>query len=209
MYLRKILFIIVLALMIVSGICYLDRLLSLRQAFDLSNDLRPIVLLKKEEVDLYVGDEYYEPLNNLKVIALDDVKTYYKSDLDLNEQGTYKYCFFAANEAGESSVEFLINVKEREKIIEKVYIETDRPQVEIHKETDDDSKEPLVEGIKDVRIKVNSDLSLLIELLSKDIKTDQKIAIDYHEVNLSKTGIYKVYYRYGDSFREIKVEVYA
>ena len=47
------------------------------------------------------------------------------------------------------------------------------------------------------------------ELLSKDIKTDQKIAIDYHEVNLSKTGIYKVYYRFGDSFREIKVEVYA
>lgn len=75
MYLRKILFIIVLALMIVSGICYLDRLLSLRQSFDLSNDLRPIVLLKKEEVDLYVGDEYYEPLNNLKVIALDDVST--------------------------------------------------------------------------------------------------------------------------------------
>ena len=209
MYLRKILFIIVLALMIISAICYLDCLLSLRQAFDLSNDLRPILLLKKEEVDLYVGDEYYEPLNNLKVIALDDVNTYYKSDLDLNEQGTYKYRFFAANEAGESSVEFLINVKEREKIIEKVYIETDRPQVEIHKETDDDSKEPLVEGIKDVRIKVNSDLSLLIELLSKDIKTDQKIAIDYHEVNLSKTGIYKVYYRFGDSFREIKVEVYA
>ena len=208
MYLRKILFIIVLALMIVSGICYLDRLLSLRQAFDLSNDLRPIVLLKKEEVDLYVGDEYYEPLNNLKVIALDDVKTYYKSDLDLNEQGTYKYRFFAANEAGESSVEFLINVKEREKIIEKVYIETDRPQAEIHKESDD-SKEPLVEGIKDVRVKVNSDLSLLIELLSKDIKTNQKLAIDYHEVNLSKTGIYKVYYRFGDSFREIKVEVYA
>ena len=49
----------------------------------------------------------------------------------------------------------------------------------------------------------------IIKLLSKDIKTDQKIAIDYHEVNLSKTGIYKVYYRFGDSFREIKVEVYA
>ena len=58
MYLRKILFIIVLALMIISGICYLDCLFSLRQAFDLSNDLRPIVLLKKEEVDLYELIDY-------------------------------------------------------------------------------------------------------------------------------------------------------
>lgn len=209
MYLRKILFIIVLALMIVSSICYLERLFSLRQAFDLSNDLRPIILLKEKEVDLYVGDEYYEPFNNLEIIALGDVKTYYKSDLDLSKKGSYKYHFFAANEAGESSVEFLINVKEREKIIEKVYIETDKPPVQSHKETSDDPNEPFVEGIKDVRIKVNSDLSALIKLLSKDIKTNQEITIDYHEVNLSKTGIYKAYYRFNGSLKEVKVEVYA
>lgn len=181
--------------------------------FNPSNNREKLFLnLKSEKFRFFKGEE----------INVDDIVLEFDShenvgliipNIDSNKVGKSAY-FFRLTDGLEliekgveieiiDNIENKIEVKEviEETEVEEINISNEEISLEDDKETKPLNQQAIqnyIDGIKDITIKVNSEVDELVYLLSKDISSDKEININYEEVNLSVVGKYTVYYQVED-----------
>ena len=200
MYINKLIILVVLVISIFIFSHYYKNHQNKSVVFSYTENLLPLVIVKNNNVEIY-EDELYYPIYNLNIYSKSNVNTKYI----VNDN---QYLITVSNEYGNVDTYFNYAYKPKEviEVIKEVYIENNEPINNNH--SSNNTNKNLIGGIKDIELPLDSDIHTLNYLLTKDIVTSQQITIDYAEVNLSKTGKYKVYYYANNQKYECYVTIY-
>ena len=200
MYINKLIILVILVVSIFIFSHYYKNHQNKSIVFSYTENLLPLVIVKNNNIEIY-EDELYYPIYNLNIYSKSNVNTKYV----VNDN---QYLITVSNEYGTIDTYFNYAYKPKEviEVIKEVYIENNEPINNNH--FSNNTNKNLIEGIKDIELPLDSDIHTLNYLLTKDIVTSHQITIDYAEVNLSKTGKYKVYYYTNNQKYECYVTIY-
>lgn len=200
MYIYKLIILVILVVSIFIFSHYYKNHQNKSVVFSYTENLLPLVIVKNNNIEIY-EDELYYPIYNLNIYSKSNVNTKYV----VNDN---QYLITVSNEYGTIDTYFNYVYKSKEviEVIKEVYIENNEPINNNHSSNNTNKNQ--IRGIKDIELPLDSDIHTLNYLLTKDIVTSQQITIDYAEVNLSKTGKYKVYYYTNNQKYECYVTIY-
>ena len=168
------------------------------------NDSAVGLVFKDHLIPIVLNETYLEVESHSNLYRLDkhfliasrsEVKIKQQDNFDSTKIAEQKLSFVIANNYLYRNIDLIINVIEKPQDKIEVYIDKPIYIYEDNKETiDTKPNDAVVSGIKDLKIAVNTSFEDFLEIISRDIKSDVNVMIDYTNVNLSVKGNYPIYY---------------
>lgn len=211
MYLKKIILIVILLILLFTlNNIYMTSENS-KKRLKIKYEIIPIIVLNDDSFECVVDEKVFvRYLYN--VYCLDEYYVNSEPKYIFSNEGIYTIEIEVRNKTGVFKREAVINVKA--KPVE--YVEVIK-EIEVIREVNNSITEnnPIIQnnqseitGIKDIRVQKDCDINELSYLLSKDIRANGNVSIDFTDINLSKCGNYQAYYYYDGNIYSCIVTVY-
>lgn len=205
---KKVLFILLLILLDVLSLYYLFNI-KVNEPYSYQNKHKPIIVLQ-QDLELYSIDNF-DFSSYFNIFSFNDYTlNYHFTDekLIVNiktnlQEYAYEYSYHI--------IEPIVIEKE---VIKEVYIDKpiqDEITIEDVEEEDSyieqDNEDIIFDGYHDLTFDIGTDISTVINALTKDIITNVQVSIDYSSLNTSVEGCYPVYYYYSDMSQMINIYI--
>lgn len=207
---KKIVILISLFLMVLTMIGLLKKSLDMGTVLQCTSKIPPIISIKENPITINAGSSFY-PQNFIDVYYWDEYTVEIDHNYDIENTGEKIIDIYVLTANGLYTGSMTLNVVAKEKeiiTVEKIVYQNDNQEKKTEnadKRNPEEQKDEEViiqeisepdyfEGYHDIDLPVDSSVSFLAQALSKDIRTNMLVSIDYTNVNLSQIGIYEVYY---------------
>lgn len=202
---KKVFLLFILIFLITISSIYLNYLIDNKFSYEYKSRIKPFIVntndINIDSKDMFLFDHFFI------IKSIDN----YNYQYELNDNLLFVTIY---NKNYRKTFEYEYHIKEPEviEVIKEVYKEIYINNEENINNVTDSKEVPINEqsifsGYHDLYFPVNTDISDIIVGLTKDIKTNRQVAVDYSNLNPNIEGEYDVFYLFDDKTINIKVYI--